>query len=201
MIRPHAGLVVSVAGFAALVGACTGSVEPVQPDVAVDSTQGIEAPGVAREILARPPVVCVEPGRYAADADVVADRANGGRLWQRAVDPVLRTQPDALAYCASLTLGARTGWRAPTVQELATLRLHPAGLGRPDACYPSIDQEAFPETPMAEFWTSTTRPNGDGLYTGFDDGRTHPAPLDAPFHVRCVHDPDRPADPPAAPVR
>jgi hypothetical protein len=133
---------------------------------------------------------CVEPGRYIVEDGVVVDQQNAGRRWQRAADGELRTQPDALAYCEALALGGQGGWRLPTVQELGTLKLRPSGLsGGPQYCYPSIDHQAFPGTPSAEFWTSTTRPAaGDGLETGFDDGRTHPATLDTPFNVRCVHD-------------
>jgi hypothetical protein len=133
---------------------------------------------------------CVEPGRYIVEDGVIADQQNGGRRWQRATDGELRTQPEALAYCEALALGGQGGWRLPTVQELGTLKLRPSGLsGGPQYCYPSIDHEAFPGTPGAEFWTSTTRPAaGDALETGFDDGRTHPATLETPFNVRCVHD-------------
>ena len=133
--------------------------------------------------------VCEEPGRYDVRADVVVDTANGGRLWQRAADPALRSQPEAIAYCDSLVLGGEAGWRLPIVQELQTLRLKPSGLeGGPQYCMPSIDQTAFPSTPAAEFWSATVRDAGDGLYTEFDDGRTHPSDLATPMYVRCVHD-------------
>ncbi len=181
-------ILVALVGLMALVG-CGAAPGGSEPDGA--SASGTDAH--AHLLLLSPAAApagdtCVEPGRYVVNGEIVRDSANAGRLWQRAVDGTLRTQPASVAYCASIELGGRTGWRVPTVQELATLKLRPEGLAGKDSCYPSIDHAAFPDTPSAEFWTSTVRDSGDGLETGFDDGRTHPAPLDSAFHVRCVHD-------------
>jgi hypothetical protein len=148
----------------------------------------LRATSSVEEWTASPPA-CEEPGRYVVRGDVVIDTANGGRIWQRAVDPTLRSQGDAAQYCASVTIDGLDGWRLPDVHELQSLRLRPSGLsGGPQYCMPSIDQSAFPETPADEFWSATTRPAGDGLYTGFDDGRTHPSDPATPMHARCVHD-------------
>ena len=190
----------SLASFLAVAG-CAAPVE--SGEASIDSADNGGAPEAkiqaarsevqAVSAVARTPcvvlAVCEEPGRYDVRADVVVDTANGGRLWQRAVDPALRSQPEAIAYCESLVLGGERGWRLPIVQELQTLRLKPSGLeGGPQYCMPSIDQTAFPSTPAAEFWSATVRAAGDGLFTEFDDGRTHPSDLATPMYVRCVHD-------------
>jgi hypothetical protein len=135
-------------------------------------------------------IYCEEPGRFVVRGGVVDDRGGDAGLveWQRAVPRSSYTQPEAAAYCEALRLDGR-GWRLPSVDELASLVLHPIGLGasRAPTCEPSIDQVAFPETPPVDFWTSTTRPGLDeAFYTGFDDGRSHPGSPDTPMAVRCV---------------
>ena len=136
-------------------------------------------------------LACEELGRYEVTRAFVVDGANGGRVWQRNVDPVRRTQPDALAYCKALDIDGRSGWRLPSVDELQGIRFKPGLVaGGNGSCVPSIDQNAFPDTPADWFWTSTRRPLGDAMFTGFDDGRSHGAELTEPMYVRCVHDAD-----------
>lgn len=168
--------------FASTIAACSSSPEGVSSsaeNVTATATDGLDGG-----------VYCEQPGRFLVTGGVVLDQASGADLleWQRALAPSLLTQPEAVAYCASLSLEG-SGWRLPTVTELASLVLHPIGLGASLAptCEPSIDQVAFPSTPPDDQWTSTTRPElGDAMYTGFDDGRSHPAPVDTPKSVRCV---------------
>jgi hypothetical protein len=134
-------------------------------------------------------VFCEEPGRFVVRGDVVLDTASDGSLldWQRDVSPSAYSQPEAVAYCDSLRLDG-TGWHLPTVDELASLVLHPIGLGASTTgtCVPSIDQVAFPATPADDFWTSTSSQVGQAMYTGFYDGRSHLASFDTPMSVRCV---------------
>jgi hypothetical protein len=132
---------------------------------------------------------CVDLGRYEVQGSTVSDTAVEGRLWQRFVDPVTRTQPDAAAYCANVSVDGLTGWRLPSVGELSSIRYKPGLLEiKASDCSPSIDQTAFPDTPASHFWSSTVRPLGDAYYTGFADGRSHGSELDEPMFVRCVHD-------------
>jgi hypothetical protein len=175
-----------VLAFASSVAACSSPTESAssssQGAVAVEATDDLAGSDAG--------VYCEEPGRFVVREGVVLDRASdAGRVeWQRAVPPDAYTQPEAVAYCASLCLDGG-GWRLPTVDELVSLVLHPIGLGgsRAPTCDPSIDQVAFPSTPADDFWTSTTRPGlGEATYTGFDDGRSHPALLDTPMSVRCI---------------
>jgi hypothetical protein len=122
---------------------------------------------------------CAEPERYVVNDGVVAD---GDLTWQRAVDATQRSQADAAAHCAALVLDGASGFRVPDVHELQSLLLRPIGIkDRPDACSPSIDQTAFPDTPRFEHWSATKN-----LYVDFADGRTHPADTGTPFYVRCV---------------
>jgi hypothetical protein len=133
---------------------------------------------------------CIDFGRYDASGAIVVDRTDG-RMWQRDVVPVKLTQSDAIAYCSGLSLGDRQGWRLPDVSALTNIRLLPGLIkGGPGFCVPSIDQDAFPDTPAMEFWTSSTRPRGEGIYTDFADGRSHDDDPTELFYVRCMREAD-----------
>ena len=133
--------------------------------------------------------LCVEVGRYQSTGEVVIDRRNSGRMWQRRVDQRL-SQPEAERYCAGVVLDGLRGFRLPTPDELGSLRYKAGGLfgGGRHYCIPCLDQEAFPETPAAEFWTSGTAPDGLGWYVGFDDGRKHKDVREDALWVRCVRE-------------
>ena len=132
-------------------------------------------------------VYCEEAGRFAARGGVVLDLSTdaGGVEWQQDVAPASFTQEGAKACCGALDLDG-SGWRLPTVYELESLVVHPIGLGgsRP-TCVPSIDQVAFPATPVASFWSSVTQPR-DSWYTNFRDGRSHPGDPSTLMSERCV---------------
>lgn len=74
--------------------------------------------------------------------------------WQRSVDANAWGWGAARNYCAQLGL-AGGGWRVPSVKELATL----VDVGVPQPSFsqaePAIDSAAFPNTPAAEFWSSS----------------------------------------------
>lgn len=133
--------------------------------------------------------LCVEPGRYRVTQEVAVDQRSGGRAWQRRVDHRL-PQAEAARYCAGVVLDGMGGFRLPTPEELGSLRYKPGGLfgGHRHYCVPCLDQEAFPETPAAEFWTSATSADGLGWYVGFDDGRKKKDAVDDALWVRCVRD-------------
>lgn len=187
----------------ALVGLCLVGCGAA-PDAAGTSNSDLEtaqsAPSqkAAGEMAVSSALKCVDIGRYEAKGAAVIDTA-AGKVWQRLVDPVTRTQPEAVAYCTSLNVDGQTGWRLPSVAELGSIRFKPGLIkGGTDSCSPSIDQSAFPDTPASVFWTSTARPLGDVYYTNFADGRSHGSQLDEPMFVRCVHDAAQASAPVAA---
>ncbi|MFT3774675.1 MAG: DUF1566 domain-containing protein [Minicystis sp.] len=159
---------------------CLGFTEPTSGERA-DSFQGA--------ILDADPL-CVEPGRFSMTQELVVDKRNDNRVWQRRVSERL-PHAEAVRYCANLVLEGSRGFRLPSPQEIGTLKLKAGGLfggrGR-HYCVPSIDQAAFPETPAAEFWTSRIMPDGTAWYMGFDDGRMHRDDVNDPLWVRCVRD-------------
>jgi len=136
--------------------------------------------------------LCVDVGRYTVTPEIVDDTRTGHRLWQRHVTTRL-PQPEAVQYCADLTLGGLRGWRLPSPQELIGIRYKPGGLfgggSSRHYCIPCVDQAAFPETPADLFWTSRTDADDTAWYVGFDDGRAHRDGQRDPLWVRCVHDP------------
>jgi hypothetical protein len=136
--------------------------------------------------------LCVDGGRYRVTPDVVDDTKSDGRLWQRRV-AVRLTQPEAMRYCADLTLDDLRGWRLPSPVELNSIRYQPGGLFGGGSlrhyCIPCVDQVAFPETPADPFWTSRSGPDETAWYVGFDDGRMHRDVRTDELWVRCMHDP------------
>jgi hypothetical protein len=136
--------------------------------------------------------LCVDGGRYRVTPGVVDDTKSDDRLWQRRVS-VRLTHPEAVAYCADLTLDGLGGWRLPSPVELNSIRYKPGGLfgggSSRHYCIPSVDQAAFPETPADQFWTSRANADDTAWYVGFDDGRMHRDTRTAELWVRCVHDP------------
>jgi hypothetical protein len=70
-------------------------------------------------------------------------------IWERSPDSKLRSYTEAQSYCVSLQVDGASGWRLPTMRELMTLV-------DTRARNPAIDRKAFPSTPYADpYWTST----------------------------------------------
>ena len=131
------------------------------------------------------------PGEFVVSADelTVTDTITG-LFWQRdgsGVRPACTTdrtnltctRAEAHAYCASLTLGGVSGWRVPARNELVTIvdftKTNP----------PSIDETAFPNTPVDWFQTSSSDASagGSNWNVGFYDGRSDGSDVG---RVRCV---------------
>jgi hypothetical protein len=85
------------------------------------------------------------PGHYSVSATTVADTKTK-LTWQRATSATALTLPAAQTYCA----GLGTGWRIPTLKELATL----VDVTVP-APGPTLDQGAFPSAPAALTWSAS----------------------------------------------
>lgn len=122
------------------------------------------------------------PANYTVDSlnDVVTDHVTG-LMWQRTMSANLTTWESAKASCESLVLGTYTDWRAPTRIELISL----VDFTRTK---PAIDPNAFPNTPVAVFWTSSrVADDSEGAWiVNFDDGSTFRSIVTALHPVRCV---------------
>jgi len=116
-------------------------------------------------------------GRYEAAAETVRDTET--RLtWQRQVPKETYNWNDAKAYCARLSL-AGGGWHLPTKEELESLVDKSAGM-------PTINHEAFPDTPNWAFWSSMPNGSSDAWGVGFYDGYTGNDAVGVYSNVRCV---------------
>jgi hypothetical protein len=121
-------------------------------------------------------------GRYVISNGAVYD-SKTNLTWQQVISSSLYSQPDAIAYCATLELGGAT-WRLPTMREILTivdLSVAPPG--------PTIDTAAFPGTPGDFFWSSTPYSGLPGsawsahFYYGFAYGNT----MTDMSYARCVY--------------
>jgi hypothetical protein len=100
----------------------------------------------ARVGTAAPPI-----GQLVVSADGLWVRdTRTGLLWQRHVDTLRYTYGGATAYCASLALGTESGFRLPSIVELATILDE-------SRSNPPIDSAAFPVVAgVTGYWSATT---------------------------------------------
>jgi hypothetical protein len=138
--------------------------------------------------------LCVRGGFLDLRNGTVADceAAGGpGLLWQQAVGP-RTTWSAAKMQCADLELAGSKGWRVPTLQELQTIVCITCTLDVRGNQHPSVNSGLFPDTPPAQFWTSTdSNIEGKSLWTiDFASGDPVAAAsvIIASHHVRCVRD-------------
>ncbi|MDI6105451.1 sigma-70 family RNA polymerase sigma factor [Actinoplanes sp. NEAU-A12] len=120
-----------------------------------------------------------DPAYRTADGQVT-DPATS-LTWERTGPAAAMSAAAATSYCAGLTLGGQTGWRLPSVKEIATTvddsRVHPA-----------INVRAFPGTVgNGWYWTSTNAAPEPGRRwaLNYDDGFTDYRRATTGF-VRCV---------------
>jgi hypothetical protein len=134
--------------------------------------------------------------RFVDRGDFVED-AWTGLLWQKHGKESGKLNFDqAHAYAKKLTLGDRTNWRLPTIEEMATL-------------FPALDP-AFQETPYtpdrccsppqeyASYWTGERDDRRDNIayvYHWYAQGGANNCLANANYvYVRCVHAPAEPGD-------
>jgi hypothetical protein len=121
------------------------------------------------------------PGRYTVATETVTDTKTG-LVWQRAVASGTYNWQSALAYCNGLTVtGFSSGWRLPSVKELATLV--------DERARPTLDSAVFPNTPMMSFWTGTPAYAYPDLILTVDFGTGDSVVMsnNNTLYVRCVH--------------
>jgi hypothetical protein len=122
------------------------------------------------------------PGRYTVTNGAVYDRVST-LTWQQTPPAQTYVWSDAAAYCQALTLaGWSSGWRLPTVKELASIVDFRAGA-------PSIDSAAFPATSPTAFWSATPLVGAptEAFVVYFDYGEIHYVLVTTLSAARCVH--------------
>ncbi|MBN2344454.1 MAG: DUF1566 domain-containing protein [Deltaproteobacteria bacterium] len=133
---------------------------------------------------------------YTIGTDAVTDNYTG-LVWQRGYSDTLMTWSAAPSYCAGLTLDGLSGWRVPTITELATT-VNEAKVGG------AIVDEAFPGNPVGckepQYWfwaaeASEVGGEGWGLsycdgFTGWNSGGDGAWNYFPTANVRCVRNAD-----------
>lgn len=120
-------------------------------------------------------------GRYAVSADTVKDNITG-LVWQRTLAPDDIYGSSVHKYCDDLQLGGASDWRLPTVKELQTL-LDVRAVGV------KIDTNAFPSTPLRQFWSSSVYGTGALWTVDFHAGHTFQFNTGYALRARCVRSP------------
>jgi len=81
---------------------------------------------------------------------------------------------------------ARHPWRLPTLQELSGI----VAVREADEGKAAIDSAAFPATPLARFWSSSSVGHGYFMYVAFTEGSAGEGARNAPGAVRLVRSPN-----------
>ncbi len=100
------------------------------------------------EAQTKPSAPPINPSRYQPAEDNTVLDTKSGLTWQRRVGTRSYRNFEADKYCLTLKLAGRQ-WTVPKLEQLQTLV--DTGGSRP-----TIDIQAFPDTPSQLFWTSTT---------------------------------------------
>jgi hypothetical protein len=157
--------------------------------------QAVCNPGLPEET---PSQVFSDGGAWVQDrrTGLLWQRCPLGWRWEGQACQVNSPQADSFSWQQALAaanadaLGGFT-WRLPNKQELLSLVERRCAM-------PAINEQVFPGTPSAFFWTSTPALFADG-YAWFQDfgrGEVLPAPMQRSLHVRLVSDGRaRPAQP------
>ncbi len=104
-------------------------------------------------------------------------------VWERYPDTTAREWADQLEHCFTKIVGDRLGWRAPTIEELATI------IDRTQAA-PMIPAElkTLTSNVQSSYWSSTTIAGNTGgaWQVGFFNGEVDDTGKGNPRHVWCV---------------
>jgi hypothetical protein len=131
------------------------------------------------------------PNAYSDNLDGTVSDEVTHLMWQQQIPETGGINEDgnlawaaAAEYCATLSLAGHADWRLPSQIELVSL-VDYSNLG---AGHPSIDGTAFPNTPLAAFWSSTTLAGTptSAWTVYFDLGFTYAYDVSTVGRVRCV---------------
>jgi hypothetical protein len=138
------------------------------------------------------------PMAYASNGDGTVTDLVTGLMWQQSAPPLTYNWSDAVAYCPRQSIAGHNDWRLPTEIELVSLID-----GYPRAPDPAINPDAFPQTPVDFFWSSTPLAGAPGVawFVLFQDGTVSATDGKYASHVRCVRSPGAAAGPTAPPAR
>ena len=132
--------------------------------------------------MSTPRFTVTDPGKPPTIDPRITHDAATGLDWQTVPFPARMTWDQAEEACTALRLGGHDDWRLPTRAELLTL----VDDTRHD---PAIDTEAFPDTPLAWFWTATPYaedPSGCVWIVSFDLGGSFCGARDSHNRARAV---------------
>jgi hypothetical protein len=127
-----------------------------------------------------------------ADGQEVTD-SRTGLIWRRCAEGMAWkgksctgqatyfTQPDGAARAKTASTPAAE-WRLPVLKELSGI----VSAREAEAGKAAIDPAAFPATPVARFWTSSSTGPGYFTFVGFSDGSAGEAPRATSAAVRLV---------------
>ncbi len=127
-----------------------------------------------------------------ADGQEVTD-SRTGLVWRRCAEGMVfkgktctgqaafLSAPDA-AVRAKAASAPGVEWRLPILKELSSI----VSAREADVDKAAIDPNAFPATPVARFWTSSSTGPGYFTFVGFSDGSAGEAPRATTAAVRLV---------------
>jgi hypothetical protein len=127
-----------------------------------------------------------------ADGQEVTD-SRTGLIWRRCAEgmvfkgkactgqAVFLNHPDAAARAKAAST-PEAEWRLPVLKELSSI----VSAREAEENKAAIDPNAFPATPVARFWTSSSTGPGYFTFVGFSDGSAGEAPRATSAAVRLV---------------
>lgn len=130
------------------------------------------------------------------DGQEIADSKTGlvwrrcaeGMVWKSntCISPALFSSHPGAQARAIAAATARHPWRLPTLQELSSI----VAVREADEGKAAIDPVAFPATPLARFWSSSSVGHGYFMYVAFTEGSAGEGARNAPGAVRLVRSPE-----------
>ena len=97
---------------------------------------------------------------------------------------VYLNQADAAARAKAEAASSGQPWRLPILKELSSI----AAVREAEEGKAAIDAIAFPATPLALFWTSSSIGPGYFMFVGFTDGSAGEGARNFPGAIRLVRD-------------